>query len=162
MYASVELRLFRYVIAVAEGLHFSRAALRERIAQPSLSKQILDLEERLADGKIAIVMIFLYSIDQTRWLARVTLSGSVDGHQIAAAMEALYQDPAWAAEFDILWDALRCLLELRLVCSVKSQRTLPCFQPMTVCGKLFFNVLAHNISGSRFVGLFVGTGTIGA
>jgi hypothetical protein len=110
----------------------------------------------------AIVMIFLYSIDQTRWLARVTLSGSVDGHQIAAAMEALYQDPAWAAEFDILWDALRCLLELRLVCSVKSQRTLPCFQPMTVCGKLFFNVLAHNFSGSRFVGLFVGTGTIGA
>src|SRR5580692_1817193 len=47
MYASVEFRLFRYVIAVAEELHFSRAALRERIAQPSLSKQIQNLEAHL-------------------------------------------------------------------------------------------------------------------
>ena len=47
MYASAEFRLFRYVIAVAEELNFSRAALRERIAQPSLSKQIQNLEARL-------------------------------------------------------------------------------------------------------------------
>ena len=51
-------------------------------------------------------MVFPHLIDQTRRFARVTLSGSVHGHQIAAAMEALYQDPNWAAEFDILWDAM--------------------------------------------------------
>jgi hypothetical protein len=57
------------------------------------------------NGKIAIVMIFPYLIDQTRRFAKVTLSGSVHGHEIAAAMEAMYQDPDWAAKFDILWDA---------------------------------------------------------
>ena len=35
----------------------------------------------------------------------MSLSGPVHGHEIVAAMEALYQDPSWTAEFDILWDA---------------------------------------------------------
>jgi DNA-binding transcriptional LysR family regulator len=43
----VELRLLRYVIAVAEELHFTRASIRLHLATPSLSRQIRQLEETL-------------------------------------------------------------------------------------------------------------------
>jgi len=47
MYQEIEYRLYRYVVAVAEELNFSRAAEKLYLTQPSLSKQIRDLEEML-------------------------------------------------------------------------------------------------------------------
>jgi DNA-binding transcriptional LysR family regulator len=73
---SLEFRLLKYIVAVAETSNFTRAAERLYLAQPSLSKQIRDLEEEIR------FPIF----DRSRDGVRVTLAGEM---VVAYAKETL-------------------------------------------------------------------------
>lgn len=67
MYPGIELRLFRYAIAVAQELHFGRAALRVHVSQPTLSNQVRELEDDLG------VKLF----DRTNRQVRLTRAGTI-------------------------------------------------------------------------------------
>ena len=49
-------------------------------------------------------MAHQYRIDGEQRLALVTVSGSISGTQLARLTRTLYEEPAWEAGYDAIWD----------------------------------------------------------
>src|SRR6476661_737811 len=79
-YPVLELRQLRYFVALAEELHFGRAAAREHIGQSSLSQQLQRLERELG-----VVLL-----DRTTHHVQLSPAGAVfliDARQILAHVD---------------------------------------------------------------------------
>ncbi len=80
----VELRHFRYFLAVAETLHFSQAAERLGIAQPPLSQQIKRLEQLIGHRLF----------DRTTRGVKLTLAGQLLAERARSTIEKVQDDIA--------------------------------------------------------------------
>jgi DNA-binding transcriptional LysR family regulator len=84
MNEEIELRHLRYFLAVAETLHFSKAAERLGIAQPPLSQQIKRLEQLLGHRLF----------DRTTRGVKLTLAGQLLAERARSTMDKVHDDLA--------------------------------------------------------------------
>jgi DNA-binding transcriptional LysR family regulator len=84
MNTDVEFRHLRYFLAVAETLHFSKAAERLGIAQPPLSQQIRRLEE----------MVGHRLFDRTTRGVKLTLAGQLLAERARSTLDKVHDDLA--------------------------------------------------------------------
>jgi len=84
MNEEIELRHLRYFLAVAETLHFSKAAERLVIAQPPLSQQIKRLEQLLGHRLF----------DRTTRGVKLTLAGQLLAERARSTIEKVHDDLA--------------------------------------------------------------------
>jgi DNA-binding transcriptional LysR family regulator len=82
MDSEIELRHLRYFLAVAETLHFSRAAERLGMAQPPLSQQIRRLEQLMGHRLF----------DRTTRGVRLTLAGQLLADRARSTLEKIQDD----------------------------------------------------------------------
>ena len=106
---NVELRQLRYFIAVAEELHFRRAAERLYVTQPAISRQIALLEHEIG------VRLF----ERNRRRVELTPAGSVLLDNLREVLVQLDRSLAEAR-----WTGQQALLALQLGCDPSDVCTL--------------------------------------
>ena len=101
----MDLRQLRYLVALADEAHFTRAAARMHVAQPALSQQIRKLEDELglplvdrSTRRVALTEAGILLVDRARRvLAEIDavraelddLAGVRGGHLVIGAMQSL-------------------------------------------------------------------------
>lgn len=124
----MELRHLRYFVAVAEELHFGRAARRLHLAQPPLSQQIRSLEEKLgvvlfhrtsrrvdltAEGRLFLDHARLVLGQATRAVELVRAVGRGEGGRLTIGFVA---SALYAIVPDILRDFTRTYPQVEIRC----------------------------------------------